>query len=109
MVGLILTSFITQPDSGAFAQIVPSNPDAKILLSGDMTVNPGIWVRQAIATAPKSYGKYANVALEKLTFRQMMNAWSDITGKKGVYLQCTPEQWTELWGPAGTEVSGSIN
>lgn len=70
-----------------------------------MSVNPGIWVRQAIASAPKSYGKYANVALEKWTFQEMWDEWCRITGKKGEYVPCTPEQWTNLWGPPGTEVS----
>ena len=85
-------------------QIVASDPDAKVLLSGDMAVNPGIWTRQAIASAPHSFGKYTNVALEKWSFRQMMEVWSEITGKNGVILQCSAEEWTRLWGPAGTEV-----
>lgn len=69
-----------------------------------MAVNPGIWTRQAIASAPRSFGKYTNVALEKWSFRQMMEVWSEITGKNGVILQCSAEEWTRLWGPAGTEV-----
>lgn len=92
------------PNSGKYVQIAPSDPDAKILLSGDMTVNPGIWVRQAIASAPRSYGKYANVALEKWTFKQMMEVWSEVTGKAGVFVQCSPQAWTDLWGPGGTEL-----
>lgn len=72
-----------------------------------MSVNPGIWVRQSIASAPASYGKYANVALEKWSFRQMMEEWCRITGHKGEYIPCMPEQWTEIWGPPGTEVSSS--
>lgn len=72
-----------------------------------MTVNPGIWVRQAIASAPASYGKYANVALEKWTFQEMMDVWCEITGKKGEYVPCTAQHWTNLWGPAGTEVSSA--
>jgi hypothetical protein len=93
-----------QPGSSKYVQIVASDPDAKVLLSGDMTVNPGIWVRQAIASAPRSYGKYTNVALEKWTFREMMNVWSEVTGHDGSVLQCTAEEWTELWGLAGKEV-----
>lgn len=96
-----------KPGTGKYVQIVPSDPDAKVLLSGDMSVNPGIWVRQSIASGSKSFGKYANVALEKWTFRQMMDEWCRITGHKGEYIPCKPEQWTELWGPAGTEVSFS--
>ncbi|KAI1849175.1 hypothetical protein JX266_005136 [Neoarthrinium moseri] len=75
-----------------------------ILLSGDMSTNPGIWVRQALATAPKSFGKYANVALEKWTFQEMADVWSQVTGKKCSFVQCSPEDWTALWGPAGHEL-----
>jgi hypothetical protein len=83
---------------------MPTKRDAKILLSGDMTVNPGIWVRQAIASAPKSFEKYANVALEKWTFQQMIDVWSEVTGRQGRFIECSLEDWTNLWGPAGNEL-----
>ena len=70
-----------------------------------MTVNPGIWVRQALATGPASFGKYANVALERWSFQEMMDKWSEITGKRGLVVQVTEEAWTKLWGPAGTELA----
>jgi hypothetical protein len=69
-----------------------------------MTVNPGIWVRQVLATGARAYGKYANVALEKLTFQEMIDIWSEVTGKKGVLIETTIETWTKLWGPAGNEL-----
>lgn len=69
-----------------------------------MTVNPGIWVRQVLATGNKAYGKYANVALEKLTFQEMIDIWSEVTGKKGVLMETTIDAWTKLWGPAGNEL-----
>jgi hypothetical protein len=69
-----------------------------------MTVNPGIWVRQVLATGAKAYGKYANVALEKWTFEEMIDTWSEITGKKGVFVETTIDAWTKLWGPAGNEL-----
>lgn len=93
-----------QPGNGQFIQTIPSKPDAKILLSGDMTVNPGIWVRQVLATGRKAYTKYSNVALEKWTFQEMIDVWSEITGKKGVFLETTIDAWTKLWGPAGNEL-----
>ncbi|KAI0010815.1 NAD(P)-binding protein [Xylariaceae sp. FL0662B] len=96
---------IEYPGSGKYVQVMPSRPDAKTLLSGDMSVNPGIWVRQAIAKAPATYGKYANVALEKLNFQEMMAIWSEVTGKEGLFIQCTAENYIQLWGPLGQELS----
>ncbi|KAK6200758.1 DNA mismatch repair protein msh6 [Pestalotiopsis sp. IQ-011] len=80
--------------TGYHIQVLPTDPDAKILLSGDMNVNPGIWVRQCLASAPKAFGRYANVALEKWTFKQMVDVWSEVTGKKGHFGErCDP--WAE--------------
>lgn len=70
-----------------------------------MSVNPGIWVRQVLATGDKAFGKYANVALEKLTFREMLEVWSERTGKPAVFVQCSIEEYTGLWGPPGTELA----
>ncbi|KAK5651926.1 hypothetical protein OQA88_11585 [Cercophora sp. LCS_1] len=96
---------IEYPGNGQWIQTLPTKPDAKILLSGDMTVNPGVWVRQVLATGHKAYRKYANVALERWTFQQMIDVWSEITGKKGVFIETTAEAWTRLWGPAAAELS----
>ena len=93
-----------QPGNGQYIQTLPTKPDAKILLSGDMTINPGIWVRQILCAGDKAFGKYANVALEKWTFQQMIDVWSEVTGRKGVFLETTIDAWTKLWGPAGNEL-----
>ncbi|KAK5655490.1 hypothetical protein OQA88_5761 [Cercophora sp. LCS_1] len=93
------------PGTGQHIQILASDPNAKVLLAGDMTVNPGIWVRQTLATGKAAFGKYANVALERWSFQEMMDKWSEITGKKGVVLQVSEAEWTRFWGPAGTELS----
>jgi len=70
-----------------------------------MSVNPGIWTRQVLATGKPAFGKYANVALERWSFQEMADKWSEITGKKCVPVQVTEEVWTQLWGPAGTELA----
>lgn len=70
-----------------------------------MTVNPGIWVRQALATGSAAFEKYAKVALERWSFQQMMDKWCEITGKQGVVVPVSEEVWTKFWGPAGTELA----
>ena len=93
------------PGTGQFVQVLASDPDAKVMLAGDMTVNPGIWTRQTLATGSRAFGKYANVALERWSFREMVNKWSEITGKKGVVLQVSEQDWAKFWGPAGVELA----
>ncbi|KAK3314481.1 hypothetical protein B0H66DRAFT_314073 [Apodospora peruviana] len=94
------------PASGNFVQMMATDPHAKVLLAGDMTVNPGIWVRQALATGSKAFGRYANVALERWSFQDMMDKWCEICGKKGgVVVQVSEKVWAKFWGPAGTELA----
>ncbi|KAH9900528.1 NAD(P)-binding protein [Xylariomycetidae sp. FL2044] len=92
------------PNSGTYIQIVASKAESKVLLAGDMTVNPGLWVRQCLARGPSTFGKYANVALEKWSFREMLDVWSEVTGKRAVYVPCSLETYRELWGAPGYEL-----
>lgn len=93
-----------KPDNDHFIQTLPTKPGASVLNSGDMTVNPGIWVRQVLITGAAAYGKYANVALEKMTFQEMIDIWSEVTGRKGLFVETATDAWTKSWGPAGNEL-----
>lgn len=84
-------------------QIAPTRPDAKVLNAGDVSVNPGIWVRQILASGSKARGKNVNLALEKLTFQEMMDIWSEVTGKKGTVMTCSLDDYKKIWGVAGYE------
>ncbi|CAN9145973.1 unnamed protein product [Alternaria alternata] len=88
---------IEYPGTGRYVQTLPNKANAKVLVAGDMTVNPGIWVRQALATGDKAYRGYANVALEKLTFQEMVDAWSEATGKSCVFAEVSMETVTKLY------------
>ncbi|KAI8932977.1 hypothetical protein NX059_010445 [Plenodomus lindquistii] len=96
---------IEYPGTGKYIQTMPTKADARILLAGDMTINPGIWVRQVIATGNAAYGKYANVALEKWTYQGMVDVWSEITGKPCVFTEVTLEAVTALYGAVGNELA----
>jgi len=102
---IVVVDTISQPGTGQYIQTMPTKPNAKILLSGDMSVNPGIWVRQVLATGDAAYGKYANVALEKWTFQEMVDVWSEITGNKCVFTEVSMEAVTKLHGALGNELA----
>lgn len=70
-----------------------------------MSVNPGIWVRQILAAGPVAHGKYTCMALERLSFRQMMDRWCAVTGRRGYVKQVTEEEWTKNWGVAAREMA----
>ncbi|KAH7033671.1 NMRAL1 protein [Microdochium trichocladiopsis] len=92
------------PGSGTYVQIVPSTADAEVLMAGDLTHNPGLWVRQILAKGDITYGKYTRVALERWSFQKAIDVWSEVTGKKGVFVPCTVEKYTELFGIVGREI-----
>ncbi|KAL5869145.1 hypothetical protein ACKVWC_009892 [Pyricularia oryzae] len=96
---------ILHPVLGKYIQTLPTRPDATVLLSGSMEVSPGVWVRQAIAAGSRAFGKYANVALEKCMFNQIMDEWSTDTGKDGVFVQCSSEAYEARWGTPGKELA----
>ena len=100
-----LTGSLLQPGSGQYIQLLATDPHAKVLLAGDMTVNPGIWVRQALATGAAAFGRYTNVALQRWSFQQMLDKWCEITGKRATLVPVSEETWTQLWGPAGRELA----
>lgn len=86
-------------------QIVSTAPTTAIPVTGDMTVNPGIWVRQILANPDKSKGKYTTVATETVTLGDMLNIWSEVTGRQGIYIQCSRKDYENLWGVAGDEIT----
>ncbi|KAI0018111.1 hypothetical protein F4780DRAFT_540258 [Xylariomycetidae sp. FL0641] len=93
--------------TNTYIQLLPTPPSARILHAGDMAVNPGLWVRGALASAPRSFGRYANVAGEKLSFAEMLRAWAEAVGaqRPARVVQCAPEAWEQLHGPAAAELA----
>ncbi|KAF2471148.1 NAD(P)-binding protein [Lindgomyces ingoldianus] len=90
---------------GKWIQMLPTPAESTIPVSGDMIVTPGIWVRQILALPEKTLGKYSIVAPEILSFGEMMKIWSEVTGRPGVYVQCSKEAYEEIWGLPGNEMA----
>jgi len=93
---------------GKFIQILPSPGSALVPLAGDMKVNPGLWVRQIIAHPEKSLGKYANVMTEIMSFEDIVKVWSEVTGKQGVYVECSFKDFEKMWGVPGNEMASQF-
>lgn len=98
-----------QPGSyGKHVQLLPTPGTAKIPNAGDLTHSGGIWVRQILANPSLSKAKYAMVATETLSFAEMLAVWSEVTGKQGLYVACSPAEYAALWGTAGEELSDQL-
>lgn len=82
----------------------PVSGNGKFPNSGDMNVSTGIWVRQILAKPNKTKGTYAGVFTEDLSWNEMLQIWSEVTGKPVQYVHCTTEEFNNIWGPAGEEL-----
>ena len=87
---------------------MPSVPEALIPVAGDMAQTPGVWVRQILANPSLTHGKYANVAPEVLSFGEMLKIWSEVSGRRGVYVQASAKKFEEIWGVAGAELADQL-
>ncbi|KAI8238732.1 Sugar transporter [Colletotrichum sp. SAR 10_99] len=89
--------------NGSHVLILPCSPGTGVQTSGDMTVTPGIWVRQILARSEKCMGKYASVQTEWCTYSDMAKAWGEVTGKRAAFVSCSEEDYVGLWGANGAE------
>ena len=87
---------------------MPTPPSATIIVSGDMDVTPGVWVRQILAFPDKTKGRYASVAPETLTFAEVLEIWSEVYDRESVYVQTTVQEYGSMWGPGGLELASQL-
>lgn len=64
-------------------------------------------MRQVLATGAPAFTKYANVALERLSYGDMLAVWSEVTGRPApaVLIQCTADNYAAVFGPAAAELA----
>ncbi|KAI4686584.1 uncharacterized protein J4E84_005865 [Alternaria hordeiaustralica] len=94
---------------GKYVWMVPSTPSTVYPMAGDMAKDPGVWARQILANPKLTHGKYAGVCTEVLSLGEALSQWEEVSGKKGVYVECKPEVIGSLFGLAGEEaVTGVV-
>ncbi|MCJ1390250.1 hypothetical protein MMC18_003108 [Xylographa bjoerkii] len=101
-----LIKLMEVPQSGKYIWPQPSKASAMLPNAGDISVNIGVFAAAILAHPEISLpGKYAWVQTEKTTFQEIMETWSKVTGKDAVYVDIPAEQYIQLWGPYGLEMS----
>lgn len=51
-----------------------------------------------------SQGKYALLHTGQVAFKDMLADWSEVSGKRAVFLQCSRDEYEDIWGPYGKEL-----
>lgn len=94
-----------QPMSGKWLWAQPSPQNALLPISGDVGTNVGVFVTAILDHPEKMHGCYVNVKSEIKTFEQILEVWSEVTGKDAVYVELTPAEYERIWGAYGREMA----
>jgi hypothetical protein len=79
-------------------QLAPAPGDVPIYTIGDPRVNIGKFVLAALARPDISLpGRGLHVAIEETSNVELLEAWSEVTGKNATYVQTTVESYDALW------------
>lgn len=96
-----------QKTAGAYVQLSPAKPTTPIKSIGGVE-NIGLFVVSILAQPQKTlHGKYVTAHAEDTTTGQMLKDWSEVTGKKSVYVQTPLEDFNKVW-PVWGEEMGSM-
>lgn len=90
---------------GKWIWMQPSRPDALLPISGDVSVNLGVFAVAALQHPEKTHGKYIDVRTDLLSFTDVLKVWSEVTGKSAEYVPIPPGTFSKLWGTVGVEMS----
>ncbi|KAI9708153.1 MAG: hypothetical protein M1820_004107 [Bogoriella megaspora] len=107
LVGFPLIKPFEVPNSGgSYIWTQPTPATALLPITGSVGHNLGVFVH-AILSNPKLTlgGKYLNVKTEVLSFQQILDIWSEVSGKNAVYAELGVDEFIKLWGPFGKEMA----
>jgi len=94
-----------QETSGKYVWLQPTPPTTQIISIGDQTSNVGPFalaiVKKPELTLP---GKFVCAATDTLTQGEVLDTWSQVTGKKSEYVEISLEDFDRLWPMWGHEM-----
>ena len=69
-----------------------------------MDVTPGVWTKAILEQPEKTHGKYVSLATEVLSWQGYLDIWSEVTGKRTSYIECSLDDFVKIWGIGGKEL-----
>ncbi|KAK5123032.1 hypothetical protein LTR85_003598 [Meristemomyces frigidus] len=93
---------------GAHVVIQPCKPNT-IMWVTDIEHNVGIFVNTVLAKPSVSLpAKYVSVHTDILSYTDVFAAWSEVTGRRCEYIECSAEQYERLYGVFGKELASQF-
>jgi hypothetical protein len=94
-----------QKSAGKYVQLSPVPPTVPVFLIGDITKNLGIFTSAILAQPQLTLSKFVLGSVEETTTGQLLQTWSDATGKPSLYIQAELESYNSLWPLWAEEMS----
>ncbi|KAK5132627.1 hypothetical protein LTR08_008826 [Meristemomyces frigidus] len=114
-IGLFVSNFWTFPmmrptelpnSYGSHIYTQPCAGTTYLNISGNVEHNLGSFVNAVLRKPEISLpAKYALVYTNAMTIDEMLAVWSEVTGKRVTFVQCTSAEYESLWGPYGKELA----
>jgi hypothetical protein len=93
-----------QKTCGKHVQLFPVSEDTPITTVGDPKVNTGIYALAIFNQPQLTIGKIVLAQSETKTTREIVDLWSQTSGKPAVYIQVSLDHYDILWPKWGREV-----
>ena len=110
---LVITLIRTpQPGSqGSHIWLQPTAPSTNIFYAGDTETNTGVFVSAILAHPGVSTpAKVAFVFTEQGPYKEYLQAWIEVTGRRATYLQVSQQDYEGVWGKEfGEEMALGLN
>ncbi|KAI9770840.1 MAG: hypothetical protein M1839_003035 [Geoglossum umbratile] len=90
--------------SGKHILLQPTAPTVPIISMGDTKANTGVFVRAILNQPELTLSKFVFAYAETLTVGQLLETWSDVTGKPSVFVQTSLEDFDRVWPVWGLEM-----
>ncbi|KAK4542907.1 hypothetical protein LTR36_006096 [Oleoguttula mirabilis] len=101
----LLRPFELPGSYGAHVVIQPCKPET-IMWVTDVEHNVGAYVNAVLAKPSISLpAKYVSVHTDILPYKDVFTIWSEVSGKRCEYIECSAEQYERMYGVFGAELA----
>ncbi|KAJ9492721.1 hypothetical protein VN97_g505 [Penicillium thymicola] len=91
-------------ENGKYVQLFPVSEDTPITTVGDPKVNTGIYALAIFSQSQLTIGRIVLAQSETRTTREIINLWSQMSGKPAEYVQVLLNYYDNLWPKWGREI-----
>ncbi|KAJ3549014.1 hypothetical protein NM208_g713 [Fusarium decemcellulare] len=96
------------PAAGKYAWLMPSKPNGKVPIAGDVSRNVGVVVERILERPAQTQGKIVVLVVEYKDHTDVLKIWEKVTRKEAAYVELTDEAAAALIGPLAVEIGAQL-